>query len=524
MNLSQRTTHSVWQENAVYPLPSLHEDLKTDVCVIGAGISGLTTAYLLLKEGRQVVVLEKDSFAANETGYSSAHLSNALDDGYVEIERLHGKKGSQLAYQSHTAAINQISKIIKDENISCDFLRLDGFLFCGPNENFSDLEKELFAAVRAGFTDVQLERNGVMNLGPCIRFRNQAQFNPVKYLRGLAEAVERLGGKIFTQALVSQVKGGSHAKVVTQNGYVVNCQEIVVATNVPVNDILAIHTKESAYRSYVIGLKIKRNRFPLGLYWDTAEPYHYVRLQQDLDVDYDILLVGGEDHKTGQQNNPEDCFLKLNQWVKAQFQIDSEIDYRWSGQIIEPVDGLAYIGVNPGLDSNVFIAAGDSGHGITHGTIAGILLTDLICGHENPWAQLYSPNRISFKGLNNYVSENLNTFWQYKDWISSSDTKSADHLQRGQGAIVRDGISATAQYRDNDGKLHAFSATCPHLGGVVRWNEVEKTWDCPCHGSRFSCVGEVINGPACQNLSPKDQVAHPDLLLNTDTPESVLTF
>ena len=216
--------------------------------------------------------------------------------------------------------------------------------------------------------------------------------------------------------------------------------------------------------------------------------------------------------------------MKLNQWVKAQFQIDSEIDYHWSGQIIEPVDGLAYIGVNPGRDNNVFIAAGDSGHGITHGTIAGILLTDLICERENPWAQLYSPNRLSFKGLGNYVSQNLNSFWQYKDWISGTEKKGADYLQRSQGAVVRDGISATAHYRDSDGKLHQFSATCPHLGGLVRWNEVEKTFDCPCHGSRFSCLGEVINGPACQNLSPKDQIAHPDLLMNRDAPESILTF
>jgi glycine/D-amino acid oxidase-like deaminating enzyme len=185
MELSQRNTHSLWQEGAEFPLQSLHHDLTTDVCIIGAGISGLTTAYLLLKEGRQVVVLDKDGFAANETGYSSAHLSNALDEGYVEIERLHGKLGSQLAYQSHTAAINRIAKIIKDENISCDFVRLDGFLFCGPDQNITDLEKELFAAARAGVKDIQLEHND-FSLGPYLRFRNQAQFNPVKYLRGLA--------------------------------------------------------------------------------------------------------------------------------------------------------------------------------------------------------------------------------------------------------------------------------------------------------------------------------------------------
>lgn len=522
MELSQRSTHSLWQKGTEFPLPSLHHDLTTDVCVVGAGVSGLTTAYMLLKEGRQVVVLDKDDFAANETGYSSAHLSNALDEGYVEIERLHGKLGSQLAYQSHTEAINRISKIIKDENISCDFLRLDGFLFCGPNQTFVDLEKELFAAARAGMKDIQLERNGNFSLGPYLRFRNQAQFNPVKYLKGLAEAVQRLGGQIFNGALVTQVKGGDHAHVVTQKGCTVYCKDIVVATNVPINDLVAIHTKEAAYRSYMIGLKIKRNQFPIGLFWDTADPYHYLRVHREADTDYDVLLVGGEDHKTGQKNDPQECFHKLNEWVRNKFGIESEIDYRWSGQIIEPMDGLAYIGLNPGISNNVYIAAGDSGHGMTHGTIAGILLTDLMMGRENEWAKLYSPNRISFKGLNNYLNENFNTFWQYKDWMNAGEVKSADELREGQGAVIREGLSQWATYRDSNGKLHTFSAVCPHLGGIVHWNGVEKTWDCPCHGSRFSKLGEVINGPACQNLTPQQQVAHPDMIPIIDRPLDLL--
>jgi glycine/D-amino acid oxidase-like deaminating enzyme/nitrite reductase/ring-hydroxylating ferredoxin subunit len=522
MDINQRTTHSLWQDRFEFPLQNLHQDLTTDVCVVGAGISGLTTAFMLLKEGRKVVVLDKDGFAANESGYSSAHLSNALDEGYVEIERLHGKLGSQLAYQSHTEAINKISQIIQDENIACNFQHLDGFLFCGPDQSFADLEKELFAAARAGMKDIQLERNGSFSLGPYLRFRNQAQFNPVKYLKGLAAAIHRMGGQIYTQALVTQVKGGADALVVTQKGHVVHCKDIVVTTNVPMNDVVAIHTKEAAYRSYMIGLKINRDQFPMGLFWDTAKPYHYVRVHRDQDSDYDVLLVGGEDHKTGQQNDPQECFAQLNRWVKEKFGIDARIDYRWSGQIIEPVDGLAYIGLNPGLNNNVFIASGDSGHGITHGTIAGILLTDLIVGRRNEWEKLYSPTRINFKGLNNYLNENLNTFWQYTDWVAASEIKSADDLHEGQGAVIREGLSQWATYRDTHGKLHVFSAACPHLGGVVHWNAVEKTWDCPCHGSRFSKLGEVINGPACQKLSAQPEVAHPDLIPNLSPQLNIL--
>lgn len=508
MDFTRQKNCSLWQKQSETQFSSLLQDQQTEVCIIGAGISGLTAAYLLLKESYRVIVLDKESFAFNETGLSSAHLSNALDDGYLELERLHGPEGSRLACESHTAAMNTVERIIKNENLDCDFMRVEGYLFCGPEQGVEDLKNEFAAASRAGMKSVGFLQDVPLdlNLGPCLRFKNQAQLDPVKYLRGLADSVTRMGGKIFSNTFVTRVVGGKDACVTTNQGHHVHCDQVVVATNVPINDIVTIHTKEYAYRSYVVGLRVPRGQFPLALFWDTSDPYHYVRVHRDLKQSYDVLLVGGEDHKTGQENESADCFLKLIEWAEKKFGVEPQVEVMWSGQIIEPVDGLAYIGLNPGAESNVYVAAGDSGHGLTHGTIAGMLLTDLIAGRANPWQHLYSPSRLSVKVFGTYISENLNSAWQYRDWATSGELSSAESLQPGEGAVLREGLSKVATYRSVEGELHRFSAVCPHLGGIVHWNAAEQTWDCPCHGSRFSRLGEVINGPACQNLTPHGEM------------------
>lgn len=510
MDLNQQKTHSMWQENIEFTIPALNVDLDTEICVVGAGISGLTTAYFLLKEGKRVCLLDREEFAYDETGLSSAHISNALDDGYAHLEKFHGRVGAKLAYQSHTKAIDIIEKIVRDEEIDCNFKRVEGYLFCGPKQERKDLEKELVAAARAGMQDLELITHGPLNLGPCLIYKNQAQFNPVRYMKALAQKIQKMGGQIYSHALVTEVQSGSRMSLKILNGHRVQCDHVVMATNVPTNDRMAIHTKEFAYRTYLVGIHIPRGQFPEGLFWDTEEPYHYVRVHQNPDTKYDILLVGGEDHKVGQDAHPEERFARLEDWAIQKFNLKScPVEYRWSGQIIEPVDGLAYIGRNPGDAGHVWIAAGDSGHGITHGTIAGVLLTDLILGRPNPWETLYLPSRISFSGVGKYLKENLNTAFQYFDWASAGEVESTHEIPNGEGAVVRDGFSKVATYRDTDGNLHEFSATCPHLGGVVHWNSAEQTWDCPCHGSRYTKYGEVINGPACQNLSPYKDLDNP---------------
>ncbi len=508
---------SLWMEGVTRPVsPALTENAHADVVVVGAGIAGLTTAYLLAKQGRSVIVLDDGPIGGGQTERTTAHLSNAIDDRYYEIERMHGSEGARLAAESHTAAIEYIEAIVTEEQIRCDFERLDGYLFLAPGDSEDLLERELAAAHRAGLKTVErLSRVPLafFDFGPCLRFPRQGQFHPLKYLVGLARAIKRDGGKIYTGTHAKRIDGGDPARVETAAGAHVTAGAVVVATNTPVNDVVAIHTKQAPYISYAIAALVPRGAVAKGLYWDTLDPYHYVRLQHrparpgnkaGIAGEYDALIVGGEDHKTGQADDQDERYQHLESWARKRFPMIQRIEHRWSGQVMETVDGLAFIGRNPLDQPNVFIATGDSGMGMTHGMIAGILLSDLILGRENSWQTLYDPSRKPLRALGEFTSENLNVARQYADWVTGGDVGSVDKVPPGSGAVLRRGLSKTAVYRDPEGNVHACSAVCPHLGCIVDWNDAEKTWDCPCHGSRFDSSGKVINGPANGDLAEEE--------------------
>jgi glycine/D-amino acid oxidase-like deaminating enzyme/nitrite reductase/ring-hydroxylating ferredoxin subunit len=509
MNEHAGRTTSIWMATAKLPeFSSLNRAEHADVCIVGAGIAGLTTAYLLGREGKKVVVLDDGPIVSGETERTTAHLVNALDDRFFELERLHGEKGARLAAESHTAAIDVIERIVREENIACDFARLDGYLFNVPDQDADLLERELAAAHRAGLTRTsKVERAplATFDTGPALCFPRQAQFHPLKYLAALAPAIVRDGGRIYSHTHVTTIHGGKDARVETSNGITVSCDFIVMATNTPVNDRLVIHTKQAAYRTYVVGLAVPAGSVPQVLYWDTADPYHYVRLQAAAPGSpEDILIVGGEDHKTGQAEDTDARHARLEQWTRQRFPMAGEVRFRWSGQVMEPVDGLAFIGRNPMDHDNIFIATGDSGNGMTHGTIAGLLLRDLILDRPNPWADLYNPSRVTLKAVGEFAKETANMAAQYTDWLTAGDVEKDRLVPRGTGAIVRHGLKKVAVFRDADGTFHECSATCPHLGGIVHWNATEKTWDCPAHGSRFDRFGKVLNGPANKDLHPAE--------------------
>jgi glycine/D-amino acid oxidase-like deaminating enzyme/nitrite reductase/ring-hydroxylating ferredoxin subunit len=348
--------------------------------------------------------------------------------------------------------------------------------------------------------------------GPCLRFPRQGQFHPLKYLAGLARAIGRDGGRIFTGTHAESIEGGTPTRVRARGGPVVTAGAVVVATNTPVNDRVAIHTKQAPYMTYVIGARVPRGSVPRALYWDTLDPYHYIRLQAAISPASagdgpghegdEVLIVGGEDHKTGQADDYAERYERLEAWARERFPMMNAVEFRWSGQVMETIDGLAFIGRNPLDEPNVFIVTGDSGMGMTHGTIAGILLTDLILGRENPWETLYDPARKTLGAAGEFAKENLNVLRQYGDWLTGGEVASVEAVQPGTGAILRRGLTKVAAYRDEQGVLHERSAICPHLGCIVAWNEAEKTWDCPCHGSRFDRHGTVLNGPANSDLSP----------------------
>ena len=493
---------SVWTATAPdFPYGPLTRDLDVDVCIVGAGIAGLATAYLLAQAGKSVAVLDDGPPGSGMTQMTTGHLSYMMDDRYFELERLHGGKGSRLAAQSHSRAIDWIQAIVDAEGIDCDFSRVDGYLFLAAGDSAETLQHELHACHRAGLTRVRKLGRAPFdsfNTGPCLHFPSVAQFHALKFLRGLADAIEDSGGRIFSGTHVDDVQGGKNARI-RAGAHAVTARAVVVATNVPINDRLAIHTKQAPYMTYVIAATIPRDSVPHVLAWDTGDPYHYIRTQPF--GDEDLLIVGGEDHKSGQAHDPLARHALLETWTRERFPMMERVRFAWAGQVMETVDYLAFIGRNPG-DDNVFVATGDSGMGLTHGTIAGMLLSDLILGRDHAWASLYDPSRKTMGAAREFASENLNVARQYAQWLTAGEVESVDEVARDHGALLRMGLSKIAVYRDGEGNLHECRAICPHLGCIVQWNDGEKTWDCPCHGSRFDRFGHVINGPANRDLQP----------------------
>jgi glycine/D-amino acid oxidase-like deaminating enzyme/nitrite reductase/ring-hydroxylating ferredoxin subunit len=491
---------SLWMATAHgLPAPRLTADVDADVCVVGAGVTGLFTAYCLQRAGLSVAVLDDGPVCGGDTGRTTAHLTAALDTRYAELETRHGQNATRLIADSHKRAIDAIEAVVRQEGLDCSFERVNGYLFAARASDAPQLRAEQAAAVRAG-VDAELARAPVSGAPLAVSFARQAQMQPLDFLFGLARKLQAGGGRIFTGAHAVRFEGGTAARVETSDGPVVRCRVVVVATHTPVNDRLAIHTKQAAYRTYVLAARVLARSVTRALYWDTEDPYHYVRCHETGNGPT-WLIVGGEDHKTGQADDAVDRQRRLEAWMRDHFPTAGPVEFRWSGQVFEPNDGLGLIGRNVGDDENVFVATGFAGNGITHGAIAGLLITDLVLGRANPWTEIYDPARVTLRAGGEFARENLNVALQYAAHLTPGEIDSVEDIVPGTGAIVRDGLKKLAVYRDTAGQFHGLSANCTHLGCVVGWNSGEGTWDCPCHGSRFATDGRALNGPAVQPLA-----------------------
>jgi glycine/D-amino acid oxidase-like deaminating enzyme/nitrite reductase/ring-hydroxylating ferredoxin subunit len=503
---------SFWT-NSINPIfyEKLKKNIHAEVVIVGGGIAGITIAYCLVKSGKKVVLVEDGGIGSGETGRTTAHLVSALDDRYYELERMFGEEKTALIAESHAAAIDFIENICKEKLIDCDFERLNGYLFLHPTDERASLHKEFVAAQKAGLDVEEIQEiPGMKEKAPSLKFNNQAQFHPLKYLKGLAELIRKSGGELYTETHATLIDSEG---ITTEDGFRVTAKHVVVATNSPVNNKYVMHLKQYPYRSYVIGAKVKKNVIEKALWWDTGDlslnseipPYHYVRLQ-NLDEDYDLLICGGEDHPTGVAKEDriaeEDRYGLLEDWMRKRFDV-GDIIYQWSGQVMEPMDSLAYIGRNPMDKDNVYIVTGDSGNGMTHGTIAGILITDLINGKENKWEKVYAPSRFKiFSSGKVFFKEFIGGFFNYLI-DKPTDIKSIEFtaIEKNEGRIVEIEGKKVGAYRDKEDRLHVIDSECSHLKCQVKWNNDEKSWDCPCHGSRFSYEGKVLNGPANMDLS-----------------------
>jgi len=493
----------------------LAKPMDTDVLVVGGGVAGLMTAYQLLKNGKSVIVVEDGEIGSGETGRTSAHLTYSLDTQYADLESRFGKEKTRLIGDAHKSAIDWIEDVVREENIDCNFKRVDGYLFPHPTDDEKIINKEFEATNGIGLNTTLIDHVPGFAHGEhkrCLHLPEQAQFHVLLFLNQLADCILRNGGNIFSRSKAKEFTENS-AKV---NGFTVNAKHIVLATNTPVAGPLITHTRQWPYRTYAIAAKIPKGSVIPALWWDTGDktvpwvqkPYHYVRTEEGSDG-YDYLIVGGEDHKTGQEDREEISaevrYKRLEDWAKNHFPSVTGIETRWSGQVINTVDGCGIIGKNPGSETT-FVITGDSGNGITNAAIGAMLVTDLILGNENKWAEVFDPARhAGAHAPGDYLKEVGNMVRQYAEWLMPGDIKTVEELSPGEGAVLREGLKKMAIYRDEEGQLHACSAVCPHLGAIVQWNPDEKTFDCPAHGSRFTVLGKVINGPSNGDLGEKDE-------------------
>jgi glycine/D-amino acid oxidase-like deaminating enzyme/nitrite reductase/ring-hydroxylating ferredoxin subunit len=491
-------TRSTWMDTQVDDYSGdIPGDARPDVCIVGAGIAGLSVALALVQDGLDVLVLDQGPVGGGQTARSSAHLASAIDERAYVLERRFGRARARLAIESHAAAIDAIEHTAKTFGIDCDFRRVDGYLWRAPTGSWRVLAKELAAARRCGLAVDEVDRAPLpFDTGPSLRFGNQAEFHPLAYVDGLARAVIAGGGRIVTGVHVAKIASGAPVQVELASGRGIRAAAAVDATQTTITSRYAIPSREAAYRTYVVALEISPGYVPHALYWDTDDPYHYVRVARD--GDREVLIVGGEDHRVG-HGDPEIHEPLLEAWARKHFPEAGPLVAAWSGQILEPADGLAYIGALPGHE-HVFVVTGDSGNGLTHGAIAGLMLPAAIHGRGHAWERLYRPGRSRVHGLATMARESAASNAPYADWMRGGDVASLDEIPRGHGATIRRGLHVIAAYRDDRGNCHLRNARCTHLSGVVRWNEVEKSWDCPCHGSRFDGYGHVMNGPAPVDL------------------------
>jgi glycine/D-amino acid oxidase-like deaminating enzyme/nitrite reductase/ring-hydroxylating ferredoxin subunit len=492
-----QSNHSVWKEmEGPAHFPRLERDLTVDVAIVGGGITGLTAAVLLARAGRSVALLEAQQLGDGVSGDTTGHLTQVLDTRYFQLERDFGREATKLVAGSVKEAIDRIAELSLEIPGGCGFERLDGVLFTEKRAQRDELGGELEACLRAGLKASFLHTSPLpFRVSGAIRVEDQAQLSITPYLAGLAQLLVSAGGEIFEKSRIIRFEDGEPCELGTADGRTVTAQNVLVATHSPLN-LVFLQTKISHYQSYVISGPARRA--PEGLFWDMDDPYHYIR--SVIVEGHPELIIGGADHKTG-HGDPRAAFESLANYA-ARFSVVPT--HRWSHQVVEPVDGLPFIGHNS-ASLHIHVATGYSGTGLTFGTLAAMILSDACLGISNPYAELYSATRFKPRAsLPDYLTENVDyPLHRLTDPLRPGEVRSVEQIARGEGKVLRIKGERVAVYRDLDGQLHACSAKCTHLGCHVSFNAAAASWDCPCHGSRFDPDGAILDGPAVKPLAPK---------------------
>ncbi len=492
--------NSLWQDSVQEYMPhNSPQNITYDVAIAGGGITGITTALLLQESGKKCIVFESQTLCFGTTSGTTAHLNTLLDTPYNTLISNFGEENAKLVARAVRDAIELIKNNIARYSIACAFEETPAFLFSQTPKQTEELQEIYDASVKAGLDIGYSDEIPVpIPFEQALRIENQAKFHPLDYVYALAAAFENAGGVIVQHCRVEDVKDVSPLQIETSLGNY-QAADIIYATHIPMG-INLLHLRCAPYRSYAMAVTLEKERaYPEALAYDSYDPYHYYRTQVVDGQKY--LIAGGEDHKTAHDENTEACFRQLETHIRKYFPV-KEIAYKWSSQYYEPSDGLPYIGQLPGHSEHIYVATGFSGNGMVYSGVAAGILKSMVMGEQHPCSALFRPNRIKpIAGFVNFIKENADVAKQLVSKILPADKlDSFAELAPGEGKVLKYEGHTLALYKDEHGELHAVSPTCTHMGCNVAWNGAERSWDCPCHGARFSCDGKVLNGPASRNL------------------------
>ncbi len=473
-----------------------------DALIIGGGITGVTTALLLQKAGLSCILAEAHSIGFGTSGGTTAHLNTFFDTPYSKVIKNFGEENARLLAKGAASVMNLIQQLIREHDIDCSFDKREGYIF-SINEKQNDELNELVDSGKKMGLPIGFVSNSPFPIpySKIASIAGQAQFNPAQYIYGLANAFEEAGGLIMQDCRVTAIKE-EHPLIAETSKGIIKAARALYATHIPPG-VNLLHFRCAPYRSYAMAIKLKNDEYPMALGYDMCEPYHYYRTQSIAGQNY--LIAGGEDHKTGHEKNTQACFRRLESYVKSYFDVD-QIAFRWSSQYYEPTDGLPYIGHLPGHEDNIYVATGFGGNGMVYGTLSALIFSDIMQDRKSPYEDLFAPGRAKpVAGFSNFVKEAADVV---KELIAgkfgAEAIKEVGELAAGEAKIVHYNGDTIALFKDEDHNLHAVNPACTHIKCTVAWNEAERSWDCPCHGSRFTIDGEMLTGPARKDLQRMD--------------------
>lgn len=499
---------SIWQEEIKRFSSDADFNTVYDVAIVGGGITGVSTAIKLQQAGKKCIILEASNIGFGTTGGTTAHLNDFFDTTFSQAISDFGLENAKLFAKVGQEAMGIIENNIDQFSIECDFERKTAYLFALDEKQEKQLKDIVDGASEVGHQMTYTQEIPFpVSFVNAVKIPDQAQFHPIKYIKALCEVFLNSGGKIVEECVCESHDEQKDIILLKTSKGEVKAKNLVYATHIPPG-VNVLNFINAPYRSYAMAFSLRSEDYPKDLGYDLVDPYHYYRIQEI--NGQTLLIAGGEDHKTGHEQDTGECFSKLENYVREHFDVDT-VHYSWSSQYYEPIDGFPYIGKLPGSKGNIYTATGFRGNGMIFGTISSQILTDLIVQNESKYEQIFNPSRIKpMAGFTDFVKETAVVAFDFiKDKLFREKIESLAEVGNGEAKVVQYEGESFALYKETNGKTHLVKSTCPHARCEVRWNSAELSWDCPCHGSRFNVNGKMLTGPTVidlQRIDPESEI------------------